>query len=306
MELTHRAALARLLEREGTGISWADLTANFWIGCTKVSPACDNCYAEDLARNRLGVDWGPHADRRLTAKSTRNRPLRWNRIAEAAGVTLNVFCSSLSDVFDNAVPDSWRQFIALTIMDTPHLRWMLLTKRIGNARKMLEAMFPDGVPGNVALGVTIATQEEADRDLPKALSVKAGLGIKRLFVSAEPLLEQLNLGRYVQSIDLLIVGGESGAKARPMLTEWVRSLLAQCNAVGTRFHFKQWGEWAPVSAFRRNRTGETYRAAEISKYGVEQAHVKVGDTDNPDMVYRIGIRGIDNKLDGVEHREHFA
>src|SRR3546814_15050659 len=89
---------------------------------------------------------------------------------------------------------------------------------------MLASMFPDGVPPNVALGVTIANQEEADRDLPKALSVKAGLGIRRLFVSGEPLLGPLDLSRYLAHIDLLIVGGESGSDARPMHPHWALDL----------------------------------------------------------------------------------
>lgn len=229
----------RLLEREGTGISWADLTFNPWIGCQKVSPACDHCYAEDLATSRLGVEWGPGAPRRRTAPGTWAKVPRWNRIAEAAGERLTVFCASLADVFDNAVNDQWRRDLAAQIIATPWLDWMLLTKRIGNARKMLEAMFPDGVPPNVAIGVTIANQEEADRDLPRAIALKHGLGIRRLFVSAEPLLGPLDLTRYLPHIDLLIVGGESGRHARSMPDEWALDLRQKCVSAGVPFHFKQ-------------------------------------------------------------------
>lgn len=231
--------IEKLLAREGTGISWADLTFNPWIGCQKVSPACDNCYAELLATTRLNVEWGPHGQRRRTAPGNWSKPYRWNRYAEEAGVTLNVFCASLADVFDNAVENQWRLDLAVMIMRTPALRWMLLTKRIGNAREMLEAMFPAGVPENVALGVTIANQEEADRDLPRALAIKRGLGIRRLFLSMEPLLGNVTLSRYLDGVDLVIVGGESGKNARPMPDYRVDNIQKACSIHRVPFHFKQ-------------------------------------------------------------------
>lgn len=232
----------RLLEREGTGISWCHLTFNGWLGCQKVSPACDHCYAEAFVEGRLakaGVHWGPGQERKRTGVSNWGKPRRWDRIAQEAGVRLTVFSASLSDVFDNAVPWDWRADLATLILSTPSLDWMLLTKRIGNARAMLEVMFPSGVPMNVALGLTIANQEEADRDLPKALSVKAGLGIRRLFLSCEPLLGPLDLRRYLPQIDLVIVGGESGRFARRMPVEWPLEISGQCEAASVPFHFKQ-------------------------------------------------------------------
>ena len=232
--------LTRLLEREGTGISWADLTFNPWIGCQKTgSPACENCYAEGLATTRLGVQWGPHAERRRTAPGNWSKPPRWQRIAAEAGVRLNVFCASLADVFDNKSPPGARDDLARLIESTPNLIWMLLTKRVGNARAMLESMFPGGVPENVALGVTIVTQEEADRDMPRALAVKAGLGIKRLFVSMEPLMGYVDMTRYLAGVDLIIVGGESGRQARPMPDVWVDAIQARCRQARVAFHFKQ-------------------------------------------------------------------
>lgn len=229
----------RLLTREGTGISWTDLTFNPWIGCQKVSPACDHCYAEGLATSRLGVEWGPGAARRRTAPGNWNKPPRWNKIAIEAGVRLKVFCASLADVFDNAVDLAWRHDLARLIIATPALDWMLLTKRVGNARQMLAAMFPDGVPPNVALGVTIALQAEAIRDLPKAISVKSGLGVRRLFISAEPLLGRLDLRLWLPYIDLVIVGGESGRGARSMPDDWALSIKLDCKLAGVPFHFKQ-------------------------------------------------------------------
>lgn len=241
--------LKNLLEREGTNISWADFTMNFWLGCQEVSPACDHCYARTFVETRLNasrahagleqVVWGPGGARQRTSESNRRKPLRWNRIAGDAGVTLNVFSSSLSDVFDNAVDPTWRWDLGKTIIATPNLRWMLLTKRIGNARDMLTQMFDGVVPENVALGVTIVNQEEADRDMPKALSVKAGLGIRRLFVSMEPLLERVDLRRYLGGVDLLIVGGESGKGARSFPETYAVVMRVDCKLAGVPFHLKQ-------------------------------------------------------------------
>lgn len=238
-----------LLRREGTNISWAHLTFNSWVGCQKVSPACDHCYAEaDQDHRRHRVAWGPGQERRLAADSTWAKPWRWDRIAGEAGVKLRVFCASLADVFDNAVPDAWRERLANMITGTPNLVWMLLTKRIGNVRSMLQAMFPAGVPANVWLGITVANQDEAERDLPRAVSVKRGLGVTRLFLSCEPLLGPLDLSRWLavpDGIDLVIVGGESGKDARPMPGEWPDNIQMDCEDAGVVFHFKQWGEWLP-------------------------------------------------------------
>jgi protein gp37 len=92
---------------ETSGISWTDATFNPWIGCTKVSPACDNCYAErDNARRKWVDGWGAGVPRRRT--KSWGDPLRWNRKAAAEGATLRVFCASLADIFDNEVPEEWR------------------------------------------------------------------------------------------------------------------------------------------------------------------------------------------------------
>ncbi len=179
-------------------IEWTDHTFNPWIGCTKVSPACDHCYAEVSTPSRtLGVAWGPHAERRRTSPGNWAMPKRWNAQAEAFqaqhGRRQRVFCASLADVFDNAVPQLWRTSLFGLIYDTPHLDWLLLTKRIGNAARMLKEDPPEGIDmaalHNVWLGATIANQEEADRDIPKLLGVPAA----KRFLSMEPLLGPVNL-----------------------------------------------------------------------------------------------------------------
>jgi protein gp37 len=117
-------------------------------------------------------------------------------------------------------------------------------------------MFPDGVPPNVALGVTIANQEEADRDLPRAIAVKQGLGIKRLFLSMEPLLGPVELARYLKTgaVDLVIVGGESGSKARSMPEYWVDNIRSRCRLHRTPFHFKQQSQADHPRTYHRPET----------------------------------------------------
>lgn len=238
---------------ENTKIEWAHHTFNPWEGCTKVGPGCDNCYAETRNKRFKGNNWGPGAPRRRTSPANWKKPLKWNAEAWARGIRYRVFCASLADVFDNEVPPSWRQDLFNLIGQTPHLDWLLLTKRIGNVPDLVHGSY---MPSNVWLGITVVNQKEADRDIPKLLKIPA----KVRFLSVEPLLGEIDLYRGGWSllkpplrnggiskdrIHWVIVGGESGTNARPMQAEWVRSLRDQCVSAGVPFLFKQWGEWAP-------------------------------------------------------------
>lgn len=270
---------------ENSMIEWTDHTFSPWIGCTKVSPGCDNCYAEHLMDTRLHkVVWGPHGERVHTSAATWRQPLRWNaRHAEffaAHGRRQRVFCASLADVFDNAVDPAWRVDLFDLIRSTPNLDWLILTKRIGNVRPMLSealsiaqhygirgtlanwlACWVDGEPpANVWLGATIVNQAEADRDIPKLLEVPARVR----FLSMEPLLGPVDLtsipwgGLRVSSLQgwsspehglhWVIVGGESGAGARPMHPDWARSLHDQCAAACVPFFMKQMTKKAEIPA----------------------------------------------------------
>lgn len=222
---------------ETTEISWTDATFNPWIGCTKVGPGCDHCYAErdfDLRKGR--VKWGAGNARSRTSAANWNKPRQWERqaaaFADANGRRRRVFCASLADVFDNEAPAEWRADLLALIRGTPNLDWLLLTKRISNVARMV----PEGLPFNVWLGATMVTRDEFLRDLDRLRAVPATVH----FVSAEPLLE--DVGELdLRGIDWLIVGGESGPQARPMDAAWVRSLRRQCDRDGVAFHFKQWG-----------------------------------------------------------------
>lgn len=235
---------------EITGIEWCDHTFNPWVGCTKISPACEYCYAERVGA-RLGVVWGEL--RRRTAASTWQQPLAWDRKAARDGVRRRVFCASLADVFDNQVPPEWRADLWQVIKATPHLDWLLLTKRPQN----ITGMVPwDGLPSNVWLGTTVETQAEAARRIPHLLSVPAAVR----FLSCEPLLGPVDLAAVIRTavldgivapgaempIGWVIAGGESGPGARPSHPDWLHDLWRQCTEAGVPFFFKQWGDWGPL------------------------------------------------------------
>lgn len=226
---------------ENSKIEWTDHTFNPWIGCTKVSPACDNCYAETLMDARYGrVSWGPGEDRARTAPSTWRQPRKWNKQAAASGTRPFVFCASLADVFDNEVDPAWRHDLFELIGDTPHLVWLLLTKRIGNVLKMTDADRGNpGLPANVAIGATMANQEEYDRDRLKLARVKVERDVLLTFGSFEPLLGPIILD--CNAPDWIIVGGESGANARPMDLSWARLLKQSAASYHRVFNFKQVG-----------------------------------------------------------------
>lgn len=222
---------------ENSSISWTQHTHNPWIGCQKVGPGCDSCYAEAWdARFEGGAHWGPGAPRRRTSQSNRNKPLRWQRDAVASGTRCRVFCASLADVFDNVVDPQWRKDLAQTIRDTPMLDWMLLTKRIGNVSHMVDDDFGGSLPDNVWLGASIVTQIEAERDISKLLAVTASVH----WLSMEPLIEAVTVApAEMTALDMIVVGGESGGNARHFDLEWARDLLRQARAGDTAYHFKQ-------------------------------------------------------------------
>lgn len=208
-------------------------TFNPWHGCTKVSPACDHCYAERMAA-RFGTQWGYGQERRYFGEKHWNEPRKWNAKAARDGRKMRVFCASMADVFDNEVEQVHRERLWELIRETPALTWLVLTKRIGNVRDMLPEDWGKGY-ANVQLGITVVTQEEVNRDVPKLLGVPA----KVRFLSIEPMLEAIDLSQWIGGISLIIVGGESGPGSRPMPDAWARAIRTQCLAAGTAFFMKQ-------------------------------------------------------------------
>ncbi|HJQ55630.1 MAG TPA: phage Gp37/Gp68 family protein [Vineibacter sp.] len=261
---------------QNSKIEWTNHTFNPWWGCTRVSPACKNCYAEAWA-HRLALDlWGKTSSRRFFSEEHWRQPLKWNEAAKHAGSRPRVFCASMADVFEaRSELNQWREKLWRLIGRTPNLDWLLLTKRPDR----VAASVPWHVewPPNVWLGTTAENQRWAERRIPYLLKSPARIR----FLSCEPLLGDLRLDQWLTpppaaetgKIDWVIAGGESGTRARPMNPVWVRSLRDQCERTRTPFHFKQWGHWAPIE--RSSRRGiETFAFSENN--GEEEILAKVG------------------------------
>ena len=283
-------------------------TFNPWTGCQKVSPACDNCYAESWAKRSGLVKWGPGEERHRTSASYWQQPLKWDRQAKRDGVRRKVFCASLADVFDNQVPVEWRNDLWRLIHETPTLDWLLLTKRPQNIAKMLPGMH-NGTLGwgvgwpNVWLGTTVEDQAEANRRIPHLLAVPAA----KRFLSCEPLLGPIDFRKVPGfnhiGLDLsawwVICGGESGPNARPMHPAWARSLRDQCVAAGVPFFFKQWGEH--LIAEKR-----PHRSPEFQEFflSYQDGHEEHGWSDHDDIVFDVAEthRGEPKKI----YEKHWA
>lgn len=232
---------------ENSAISWTTHTWNPWLGCTKVGRPCDHCYAEAMIDFRYGrARWGAGEDRVRTSPANWNLPLKWDRAAAAAGKIATVFCLSLGDIWDNEVDPRWRRDAFAVMEKTPNLLYLLLSKRIGNARKMCDPLTGNPMlPSNAALGSTMASQPEWDRDMSKLKEAARDLSARFTFASVEPMLGEINTNGELP--DWVIVGGESGRDARPLNLDWVRSLRDQCRTGGVPFHFKQIGGLRPTS-----------------------------------------------------------
>jgi protein gp37 len=288
-----------------TKIEWTDRTFNPWWGCTKVSPGCDHCYAErDSKRFAPGL-WGVDGRRREFSDKHWDQPRAWDRVAKASGRTVRVFCASMADVFDvHGTASANRPRLFQLIEQTPHLTWQLLTKRIGNVRKMIPFRWmtgqtnllrglspePSNWPANCWIGASIVNQAEAERDIPKLLALPAPVR----FLSCEPLLGPLELSQGLGlmgapgDVDWVIVGGESGPHARPMHSTWARQIQRDCARAGVPLFFKQWGEWVPGDQIRSDVAFDK----PPSEY--PSTHVDFGRQ----RAYRLGKRQAGRVLDG--------
>ena len=224
-------------------IEWTDHTFNPWWGCTKVSAACDHCYAETWAK-RVGFDiWSTGKPRRFLSDAYWRQPVRWNSGAERTGERARVFCASMADVFEwKKGLSPWRHRLWALIEETPALDWLLLTKRPHLVRRL--APWGDDWPANVWVGTTVENQRWVDKRLPHLADVPAHVR----FLSCEPLLDEVALAHWLEqgAVDWVIAGGESGPHARPSDPSWFYAIRDDCEEHATPFHFKQWGEWAPV------------------------------------------------------------
>lgn len=247
-------------------IEWTDATWNPVTGCTKVSAGCANCYAERMAArfpDRFG-DWRGGV---VVHQNRLDQPLRWRK-------PRRVFVCSMGDLFHENVPLGVIGDVLRTARACPQHTFMFLTKRPDRMRKALLCWDCDGGCNGIDcrhlwFGVSVEGQATADERIPVLLDTPAAVR----FISAEPLLGPVDLGKWIhgscfahdadvggsgkcaghrcgedwlREFHWVICGGESGPGARPMHPDWARSLRDQCLAAGVPFFFKQWGEWAPA------------------------------------------------------------
>lgn len=278
---------------EITKISWCDHTANPWIGCVEVHEGCDNCYAREMSHRFKKCEWGAFKPR-VEVKNFWKKLESFQKKAAEDSVVRSVFTGSMMDIFEKPQPlvDSLGKAVTVTAGDQvchidtrairellfeeisngkyPNLLFLFLTKRPGNIKKYIPAEWKKNPPVNVMFGTTPGLRGEGIKEL---LEVK---GYK--FLSIEPLLAELDFDQVdrnisdqidpewrdgrrgepivstLEMIDWVIVGGESGPKARPMHPLWVKKIKSQCVEANTPFHFKQWGAWQKINGRGANNT----------------------------------------------------
>lgn len=252
-------------------IAWTDHTFNPWWGCARVSPGCRHCYAESFAKRTGHAVWGDEAERRHFGDGHWNEPRKWDREAEAAGRPALVFCASMADVFedrDDLLDDRGR--LVVLIEETPHLRWLLLTKRPENVLGMVPPRWAhEEWPSNAWVGTTVEDQQRAVQRIPRLLEIPAPVR----FLSCEPLLEAVDLSPWSPDFDAdegddvcrlhgmvdcqqapecrgigwIIAGGESGGRHRPFDAQHARLLDRFAELYEIPFFFKQHGGLYPGS-----------------------------------------------------------
>lgn len=286
-----------------TTIEWADYTFNPWSGCAKISAGCLNCYAAALPpKMRRGAVWGEGQERMPAGDAYWHQPRLWARRAGAEGVRRRVFCASTADVFEDRPDlDGLRWRLWELIRETPELDWLLLTKR---PERMASWADEHGWHPNAWAGASVENQAAADARLPHLLKVPARVR----FLSCEPLLGRVDLRG--TRLDWIIVGGESGPRARPMHPDWVRGLRDQAALDGAPFLFKQWGEWAPAEEVEAN--GTDWPGMDVRSHSWPDAPLRetarrmgqgeiAGPIGSDTHVLRVGKKAAGRRIDGVEH-----
>lgn len=239
---------------ENTGIEWATHSWNPWWGCQRVSPGCERCYAETLAvvRRKLPI-WGPPktTERKPMSEDYWKQPLRWERAAARTGERPRVFPSMCDPFEDHYQVVPWRARFFELIEATPHVYWLLLTKRPENVLAFAPASWRPRFPSNVWVGTSAEDQEWYERRIGHLARIPADVR----FVSAEPLLGPIDFGflgtvpadwgvgyRPVGDIvSWVIFGGESGTNARRLNVEWIRDGVRQAKEAGVAAFVKQLG-----------------------------------------------------------------
>jgi len=298
---------------ENSKIEWTDHTFNQWIGCQRVSAACDNCYAAAGSARLAGALklklWDEGSTRHITSVDNWKKPYVWNRKAEKAGERHRVFCASYADIFEMRPELVDPRGRVLQIMEeTPHLDYLLLTKRIEHVKDLVPRSWMEkGFPKNIWMGTTVENVPALGRII-HLLQLPAVVR----FISAEPLLEdiapydgpglhRLRDGSWYDregahfydalrgasywsngdhgigggpTLDWVIVGGESGAKARPFELRWARNIVRACGEAKIACFVKQLGA-KPAGCPRATCDGLPHHGPTK----LELIHKKGGDWD---------------------------
>lgn len=233
---------------DNSKIEWTDATWNPVRGCTKVSPGCTHCYAETFAERFRGVPDHPFEfgfDLRLVPEKLGD-PLRWSK-------PKRIFVNSMSDLFHESVSDDYIEKICRVMLAANWHTYQILTKRADRMAVLLQGKLRKAAnAAHIWWGVSVENRKHGLPRIEKLRSAKPTVA----FLSVEPLLEDLGLVN-LSGIHWVIVGGESGAGARPMKPDWVRDIRDQCQKAGSAFFFKQWGGVRKSETGRR-LDGKTY------------------------------------------------
>jgi protein gp37 len=307
-------------------IAWCSDTWNYWIGCSKISPECAHCYADELDEKRFSKTlggstkenpvrhWGKGAPRHLTSETTRTAPRRWNEsplICNKCGqhdslVTKpgsdcwqchggkferrRVFTGSLMDWADEEVPDSWRDDVFDLAEKCPDILFLFLTKRAYNAYRYLHRRYVQHnveIPRNFWVGMSWMKDRTAD--VRWMLRIPAAIR----FLSVEPMLDEPCIFQAVQEdfkgefkgvkpIHWIILGGESGDKARPCNVEWIRRTLRICRNYGIAPFVKQLGSHVIAEDVSLESWGYRPTLADVDQ-ARRQARVILKDPKGGDM-----------------------
>ncbi len=234
-------------------IEWTESTWNPITGCEKVSPACINCYAERFAERFRGVEGHPY-QQGFDIKLWPNRlewPKKWKKPKK-------IFVNSMSDIFLECIPDDYIKDIFNVMLNVDYHIYQVLTKRAENMFRWCSKE-KINIPNHIWMGVSVENQ-----DYVKRITYLSKIIAQVKFVSFEPLLGPIELNsELLSSIDWVIIGGESGPKARPMKEEWVDLLYEQCKQYNVPFFFKQWGAYNNEGKrVGKKKSGRLYRGKE--------------------------------------------
>jgi protein gp37 len=236
-----------------TKIEWTEMTWNPVTGCTKVSAGCLHCYAERMARRlcAMGQDRYRNGFQVTLHEDLLALPLRWRQ-------PRLVFVNSMSDLFHEDVPLDFIRRVFVTMAACPQHTFQVLTKRSQRLRELSGYL---EWPPNVWMGVSVENAQTLSR-VDHLRQVSAAVR----FLSCEPLLAPLD-DLCLDGMQWVIVGGESGPRARPMRTAWVESILRQCRAANVAFFFKQWG------GVRKDLSGRELHGHVYSEMPTARAHM---------------------------------